>query len=468
MDSFSLRENLPFLLKNLSDEEKNDFLIALQPLTLDKSGNTHPALGPTYTSQDDFLEEFYKNLDWTNAAKYYAGSFDKAIANVKAFFTDVTSYREMGSDVLYFLKTGAEVLVNYDETSNLSSYCLFDAVQYSYETGEGKNLKTWTEGLVNIQTFNLDMDNVPSLWLDCLSGDDLVDVMILLKTTKNNVAPANFTSNDITEMVNRLAPVSRKGELGNIVTCFYKMQQDKKISADDFMTIFNDFDTLSYTAQNRKGQNIEKTYTLTASDIGEAMQWYYSNDLAWMDEVDRMDVITQSFHPSVVKEKKKKWESYANQPEFSDHRYYAQKHLNEGYPKTRFENFFGNTEYDEKTVLDAMSIIITVESKGDEKAPTNTSSDKCRNFYGLMQVCGDHFSDERYKSDNFTGDNFQDPQANIETGVNYLVKYCMRESVNPDKSFSRALALYNGLTSETPNYLRDYIIYHRFLGSEIV
>jgi hypothetical protein len=204
----------------------------------------------------------------------------------------------------------------------------------------------------------------------------------------------------------------------------------------------------------------------------EALQWYYSTDLAWMDETERLAAITESLDPAIIKEKKKKWDSYADQPEFQEHRAYAQRHLNEVDPKktpqTRFETFFGDTQHTEKDVLDAISIVITVESRGDENVPINHSSDGCRNFYGLMQVCGDHFIDKRYQSDNFTGDNFKDPRANIETGLNYLVKYCLRKSVNPDKSFSRALALYNGLTSETPHYIRDYIIYSRFLGRKIL
>lgn len=251
-------------------------------------------------------------------------------------------------------------------------------------------------------------------------------------------------------------------------------------------------------------QGLEDFASLEATEILEAMRWYCSFEMSWMDGLgelsqddkgvpteakivernrrDKVAIIKDSFDSTVVSAKRKNFESFypVRVAGEKEKKFAAKEKRFEEYRKIAMDvcgelgviNELYSVTLTPDRVADIIMLFILIESTGDANANTKNSS-----YYGLMQVHKDHF--KKYFKRVLSADEMKNPKTNVTVGEDYFLNYCFQkdEDRNPEENLSLAMTNYNWgagaaikyrdgrqpLAKDTQpyNYLRDLIIYER-------
>lgn len=249
-------------------------------------------------------------------------------------------------------------------------------------------------------------------------------------------------------------------------------------------------------------QGLEDFASLGPTQILEAMRWYCSFEMSWMDDLgaqrldsrggsvsakivernrsDKVAIIKDSFDMATVTTKRVKFESFypVHVAGEKAKKFVVKAEKFEAYRKIAADvcdkldviNKLYNVTLTPERVADIVALFILIESRGDANADNGS-------YYGLMQVNKDHF--KKYFKRILSESEMKDPKTNITVGEDYFLNYCFQkdEERNPEENLSLAMTNYNwgaGAAikyrdgreslekgSQPYNYLRDLIIYER-------
>ncbi len=483
MDSLRLSEHLPFLLCGLKPDEQVSFLTALKPMSFDQTDASTTEFGPTFSSYDDFVERFEDALPSGGLAGFFKDKlarYQSALKNVELFFSAVVDVVHKGPDLFYALKDGAGVLVNLDDKSGWDATDVFGAVEYAAQYDEAIDLTTTLDGIDNIARLDFDATVIDPKFLTTHTTEQIVVIENLVASLNTDVCDEggiDMTGEQIETLVGLVSKNCDLEILTQVTQNLIDLYCDSNLTADKFISLVKKFSSVTYnkTKMTSKGpETYQVQYALSGTEINEAMSWYFSEDLAWLKSQERMSIIRSSFVPTVVADREANFTRYFGSADYEAHRQFAEEYLygemtwsvrdsafhSQSLSAVRVEKWFG-TDVNMDELMRQFSIVVLAESGGAENAENGA-------YKGLMQVHQSKFD---------AGEDWSDPQTNIGHGLDELFGYSMGEARNKNKSVTRAIANYNAgagciidydkgayqLTPETLRYLRDYLIYSRFV-----
>ena len=440
MAILDLRRDLAFFTRGLTDEEALTGTVDdLQTLI-----TSHP-------EQSAFVD--YDSFSDAVGGYWHTSSNSRVLRRARDFFEKVIGVYQIGNDVIYDMKANEKV--------------------------EGRD-------------FQIHYLNSPHDLYQAYASGSIDDAALL--------GGRYFTS--IAGQVPETMPVSTRQELGDFLASrvsstdfFYEMdefeslRQSEATDSLDFASTVKCFNSVVYSSD---GKQVE--YFLLVEEVLEATRLYYSEDLSWISPADRKEIILSSFKPNIVKGKTAKFNQYIDSDNYEYQRQLADDYLVERQRIEKVDNDLA--EYDtgeSQVVLDMMetgnidqmvdwiSMMIMIESQGDPncevtfKSRDETGKEKYRRTIGLMQVDEENFL--QYGPAEYNGKNGKDPSINIKTGINYLLNYCFRAGINPEKSITHAIGIYNGgvrkieyegkikytVTETSKKYICSFLIYQRLL-----
>lgn len=429
--TLDLSRDVGFFLSSLDDEEEKTEVLGDLQAVLAKGQKT-------FASYDAFSEAVSPSL-----YESYFGS--PVLTQARRFFDGVVSIHQDGGDVLYEMGTpGAG-------SAAVSAYVFVD-----YRTDSQAAMETVLPDGISHYTGDFKFTDYAILSSSEIKATALSRVA---EAYRGNVAtwiaaslPHGFSGADV-----KAAAMLFDGMAAEDLKRIADTQEKNGVSDKDVFLAVKEFADLQ------------------PFQTAEAVDWYFSEELRWMDNHealppalkernrrDKMGVIRESFDESRVVQREDKMRSYFehHRSDYREHRRIATEYLK----KTGLDKKCVGANVDTARVVDMVMLIIIIESQGNAKASNGS-------FKGLMQLGPDKFKEYGGGSTNYFN-----PEVNIRTGINYLLKYCFGQSRNPNRDYSRAFINYNmgaGAAgsyrcgertldeSEAKPYIRDYIMYER-------
>lgn len=470
-----LNRDLAFLLQNVSDDEERASILKDLDVLKTKSDLEFANLAEL----EDVLLSPFLGSTWGD---YASGRITDRplLERAKLFFEKVEDVYAFNGDVTYAVDDGSP----FADDGGQSAGRAVSESSYVFVNYVGRSDRFLERLLANSATFFVTLEKsatlsrVPDTSLSGFATDFSVEEQRRILTVLSQ-APVRAESLGTMTEAGRKTP-----HLLSLCRNLAELKHKYVVSDEYFFQGLADFAGLE------------------ASQILEAMRWYCSFEMSWMDGLgaqrldgwgvpisaeivernrqDKVAIIKDSFDTATVITRRAKFESFypVHVAGEKAKKFTAKAEKFEEYHKIAADvcdkldviNELYSVTLTHERVADIVALFILIESKGDANAERGS-------HYGLMQVNKDHFA--KFFKRALSVAEMKNPKTNITVGEDYFLNYCFQkdEERNPEENLSLAMTNFNWgagtaikyrdgrvelkKESQPYNYLRDLIIYER-------